>query len=489
MLLRRRERFQSFMESGFYVVPFAVAFVLTNFVRAYQGVQRTDTVAACIMMAAGLLLCVAILIFGTCPRTATDRAREMAWSAIYLLVAVPAPFSMGIQQYYYFNLISLMSLMFMNTINPNPRTTLLLNGISAVWHLAAIAVIPALHNQAWNNVMVILLGYAYNLAVATSTTDLMRKEAAADVRDQEARSTLENLLRSMCDALVHLEHDLFLSQPSASLGGLLRCEPVPRGPFVDLLSDKDKSRFADFVVTSSDVESAAHVIHVDLHTPGGPLPVKVFHVCAGNYEDPEQVTHLLGLVEERRDQEVQDKIDEEEEVQQEKSFDIGEETDGRELVEWETADDEGEEVSLTVRTRLQIEIVEGSSSCERFGFNKEVGFPEILARFRRSLFTWRWLEFVHTMAACGRGQGSFDAGKVGFLDSTLEKEFRGKMRAVVLRAPDQSMADGDPEVYGKWEDFSPDMQCVHLQLKFRPPVLAADPPGGQVGQASQLLPL
>lgn len=464
--------FCSFMEMCFYVVPLLVAVVI-SFISSMSRGTAVDVVSDSILLLDALYMCAMILVFGTFPRLATDTMREAAWSLLYLLFALPAPLSLGIVNHYVNSVFTILAHLFLNVANPNSRTTLPLNGVCAAWQLFKIATTPALQMQPLSNGLIVFVSFTFNIIVAAYASHLMRAEAAADVRDEEARSTLENLLRSMCDSLVLLRQDQSFSELSGTLCGILRCEKAPDGPFLDLVAEGDKKRFEDFI--TCDAEMAAHVIHVDLLAKSGQIPVKVFRARAGDSTDSHKVMHLLGLVEDVHDPQAQPERAQEDDgqVQEEKSFDIGDQTDGRELVEWKTTSDEGEEVTLTIRTRLQIELVSGSETCNQLGLSKDVEFEQILARFRRSQYMLRWFEFLHTMAACGLEHERFDAGKVGFLDATLQKEFRGKLRAVLLPAPEKPTADGDPEVSGKWEDFGPEIQSAHFQLKLRPPSPAA----------------
>lgn len=471
---RQQVRFRTFIDTGrSYVVPVILVLILASLSAEFQPGGRPDVFADSLMKCAALFFCLVFLVFSACPKLNYTRASDGMFALLYLLPMVPGPLGGTSAIYSLYNTLGFFTLGLLSTICPSTRMAVVLNSIILIWQLAAIFASPGLQAQPVSRCAMVVIPCIYNVCISRTTHSTLWAEAEAQVKSQEAFLTMESLLRVICDAVITLRSDLSLAEPSAGLAILLQQPLGESQPFLELLDGRDQERFVNFVQATS--TETAGVIHVDMVSGSGKLPVKIFHTGAA---DPE-ATHLLGLVEEMRP--VQEQPAQEDTVPscwadvrnraQAPAADcvsVGEGSEEHELLLWTTTEEEGLEATLTLRTRLEIEIVEGTASWEKLGFHKVANLEDFVKRFRRSRWICRWLEFMHVMAACGHYEHDrMSPGKVALLDN-LEREFRGKLRAVVLRAPPVQEVDG--EVYGDWDEPDMEAESVSLQLKLQPAV-------------------
>ncbi|CAK9101747.1 Uncharacterized protein SCF082_LOCUS47563 [Durusdinium trenchii] len=108
----------------------------------------------------------------------------------------------------------------------------------------------------------------HNAAVATMELEAKVKEVEQAEREGGAA---QRLLSVTCDAFVRLSHDLKIRTPSSGLLDLLMCHfgsnstsKLDGVPFLRYIAQADHQRFTEFVAESSQTNSPARSLHLDM---------------------------------------------------------------------------------------------------------------------------------------------------------------------------------------------------------------------------------
>lgn len=499
---RRLQRFSTFVSIAWiWVVPVLLFFVAL-------GIQTVSTIDAAgdlysnvLSFSIALLTAVFLMALGNFKRVPPILI-EASYATIYTLVAIPPAFAATPLSFNFYTSISVLTQMFLSQVYPGRRMALVLNALCLGWRMGTLSATPALLEMSVTNSMVAVMTFVYNMAISFSVVSTMEAEAVALVGEREATSSskcLQSLLSVMCDAVVLVRPDLSLWEPSQALATMLLRSPgltldSENQSFTRFLAPADVERFANFVRANSEEVNTARAIHVHLvDSMSAKVPVQVFHTCTRDPWD-ESEKHLLCVVEDveraehrgiemptnlrpsplpphRAESAMSDSLPS-------ASSDVGG------LSYWSPTDADGAEARVTIRTSLKVEVLrESETSRIYFGFGEELS-EAFVTRFRRSRFLQRWLEFNHVMAACGKvTHDRLSYGKVGFLNVRTGVEYKGKLRALVTRAPvGQSAREEETPLrtYGNWADIlDQDQEFVEMELRFRPPKLNDRPPSSR----------
>lgn len=421
----------------------------------------------------GLLAALAMMYLSVCKRQFVQCVVDLLFGVIILSLLTPLFLVETTDSSFYLVELVHLSQLVLQLLLPGPRVFLLINVISLAMQLGLIWGRPVLRVEWITLVVSAVISFSYNFVIYVSIRGSRIAEARALVQERQATRmevTIKNLLSVMCDAVVTLQHNLTLREPSPRLMTLMMRSGKPTNEmpsFLEYLSPQDVPRFQEFLDARNDLQ--ARSIHVHLvDSVGTPVPVQLFHTMVSDCED--RPVHVLGIVEDGE------------------GWDQFHGSSGPRMTRQRSGDSQVHSLAgssnprssisvvgglsswgdigkakLTIRSRVDFEVLEESQpSRSLFGFGEGIKTSDnFFARFRNPFQLVRWLEFIHTIAARGITEHErMHYGEVLFRNHSSGLAYRADLQAVVKRGLEER------QVGGTDFDFCSQMRTVDLELRF-----------------------
>lgn len=401
-----------------------------------------------------LLMVLGIMFFNSCPGCITLATTDLLLGIIFVLVGFHSPLVRSNFGYVSMSRSAIFVQFVVAVSLSDVRRVMLPNLVNFVFQIVVIATMPALHMELWVHLCVVIGSTLMVWLVSNHTTQWMLSEAEALVLAKESalsQATATSMLSIMTDAVVNLDTNLTMREPSPKLNHLLmRGSPIEDAavPFTRYLDEADQEKFKDFIKQDADPgqnrplgQARALPVHL-LDSIGNLVAVDLYHAAVLDYDG--EVNHLIGISERNIGVDYFPPVSQPRPIGQPENESNSEEMSSRPsnsdtpLSSWGTGGPQG--ARLVLKAKLLWKVVE-ESECSRqlFGFTTEaMGFAE---RFQDPE-PLRWLESLLRSSNITQARSSIVYGQVSFYNPGTSCNYFAIMKARVEEFEDSESSGG-----------------------------------------------
>lgn len=390
-----------------------------------------------------LLVILGILCFNTFPSCFSLALSDIFVGTAFLLIGIHSPAVRSNYGYVSSGRSAIFCHFVLAVFMSDMRRAMVPNLLNFVFQVCVIVMTPALEREMPVHLCVAAGSTIMVWWISMHTTSWMLAEARALVQAKESalsEATATSLLAMMSDAVVSLNSDLTLREPSPKLNHLLMRGSVIRDsvvPFSSYIHEADVTKFTEFICEDPGegghlgnaralpvrlVDSIGNLVSVDLH-----------HTTVLDYDG--QLNHLIGISERQHGaadyfpsiQKVPaESVATLEGSEEERGARLSQSNSSTTVSSWGSA---GLEARIVLKAKLIWKVMEESAeSRQLFGFTTEaMGFAD---RFEDPA-PIRWLEALMMSGRASRANDAFHYGLLSFYNPGTSCNYEAMMKARV----------------------------------------------------------